>query len=226
MIEHSEVWAPVEKESERERVLRGSVEQGKDLLLEGAHSGLPAKAAGWRGNDWEIAKIDGAWPFKDGDFISVRFVFDGEDYFFKAVAAIDGDRLILTLPAQIFQLQKRKHFRIVLPEEFPSRFVVLKRDEGEVPVSGRVLDINDFGLRFLSKGTHEFKTGEKVEGTFRLGERRPVTVAGVVRQCGPLGEGTQIGLEFDFHVLATADQVQAAILFYRHDIFHFRKSKN
>lgn len=225
MIEHSEVWAPMERESDRERVLRGTVDQNKDLVLEGAQARVQGKAAAWRDSAWEIAAVGGAWPFKDGDFVSVRFVYEGEDYFFKSVATLEAEALLLAVPEQIFQLQKRKHFRIVLPEDFPARFTVLKREHGDVPLLAGIMDINDFGLRFRCQDRQSFVVGEKIEGTFRLGERATVTVAAVVRQTGDMGGNTQVGVEFDFHALSTADKVQAAILFYRHDIFHFRRAK-
>lgn len=225
--EEADVWNPVADEGERRRLLGELAAASAEMTLEGrdASAIFTAAVADPAGLTARM-KADGPIPFRPSEELTAKFQHRGEIYFFRAVPKFAGAAATFETPQQLFQLQRRKAYRMPVPPGFPARIEVDVRRAGATPVRGSVVNIHAFGLAFEASKDEKFEDGELLETEVQLGERKAVRVAGHVRHTSLKGDKIQIGVQFDHSVLKSQDAVQAILGFFRHDSFYFNKKKS
>lgn len=221
--EESDVWTPYNSEGAAENLMRTLVASSAELSLEGRDAEAIFIARQFSEPNLAVEMIvPGPIPFRPGELLTVRFVCDGERYFFRCTPIFNGSLATLEIK-DVFQLQRRRHYRVPIPEGFPSRIEVQVRRAGRSGLEGTVLNINAFGLGFELPQVEKFESDELVDADVQLGQRQVVKVAGHVRYVRESGGRTQVGLQFDHSVHHSQDAVQTILGFFRHDSFYFKK---
>lgn len=174
----------------------------------------------------EILSLDGIFPSSEEDRIMVRFL-DGETrgFFRCRTRWTDGEVRLLLQGEDLFLEQKRKDFRLVIPENYPARFEITMRAQGILPVQSKVLDLNITGVSLDIDAKESFEVGEILEGSLRLGSRPAVALAGEVRFRADRSERgrAQIGLRFQHVRRASEADLMELIAYFHSDLFQLRR---
>lgn len=223
--DEAEVWKPVQTEDYR-KLFDGLAKSSCELRLAGreAEAVFTVREAGETGVKAEM-RAQEAIPFRPQEALTAKFNYANETYFFRCSPVFSGLHAQLEPADGIFQLQRRKTYRIPIPEGFPSRIELHVRRHGTLPLAGTIVNINTFGIAFEVEGAEKFQSGEIIEAEVQLGSRKSVKVGGHVRHTREMGGKTQIGVQFDHTMHASQDAVQSILNFFRHDSFYFKNKK-
>ncbi|HRO68297.1 MAG TPA: PilZ domain-containing protein, partial [Pseudobdellovibrionaceae bacterium] len=216
IIQPERRWALFRKIRERAQSL--SLESGAgvsvDLRLQGVDE------------ENELLSLDGIFPSSEDERITVRFVDGDTRGFFRCRSQWkDGNVRLLLRGEDLFLEQKRKDFRLVIPESYPARFEVTMRAQGILPLQARVLDLNITGVSLEVDAKEIFEIGEVLEGNLRLGDRPSVSLAGEVRFRAkrPDENRAQIGLRFQHVRRASEANLMELIAYFHSDLFQLRR---
>lgn len=230
MFEEEEVtiYEPVKPASEREKCLQLAVARKEQVVLKNAMDRelhLVAESLDVDGSLRARFATPGPIPFKPGDHLRARFNIGSGEFFFECRPRFSGQAAILTLDGELLQLQKRKTFRLVLPDEYPAFYQIVTRFSGPVPLQCQVVDVSDVGVGFRTDIGEPFGIGEKIEGELTLGAHKPVRLGGWIRFLSKSNGTLQVGLEIDHALAQTAADLQEAILHFRRDVFNQKNSR-
>lgn len=174
----------------------------------------------------EVLSLEGIFPSSGDERITVRFA-DGEIRgFFRCRSRWqDGSVRLLLTGEDLFLEQKRRDFRLVIPESYPARFEITMRSQGVLPLSTRVLDLNIMGASLEMNSRENFQVGEKLEGTLHLGDRPGVRLAGDVRFWKNRAEDgrSQAGVRFRHTQWASEAELMELIAYFHSDLFQLRR---
>lgn len=230
MFEEEEVviYEPVRPASEKDKCLALAVSRKEVVVLRNSMDRelrLIAESVDPDGGLRTRFESPAPIPFKPGDALRAKFSIGSADFFFECRTRFAGTTATLMMDGELLQLQKRKTFRLVLPDEYPAFYEVQNRFSGPVPIEGQVIDISDVGLGFRMPVSEPFGIGEKIEGLLHLGSHAPVKLGGWVRFLTKSNGALQVGLEIDHALAKTADELQGAILHFRRDVFNHKNQK-
>lgn len=230
MFEEEEVviYEPVRPEAEKTKCLELAVSRKERVILKNSMDRelkLVAESLDSDGSLRTRFESPTPIPFKPGDPLRARFSLGSAEFFFECRTRFAGSTATLMMDGELLQLQKRKTFRLVLPDAYPAFYEVQNRFSGPVPIEGQVIDISDVGVGFRTAISESFGIGEKIEGALNLGSHAPVKIAGWVRFLTKSNGALQVGLEIDHSLAKTADELQAAILHFRRDVFNQKNQK-
>lgn len=178
-----------------------------------------AKARLRTADGWLEAEIQGTEPipFRPNETLTVWIEPSGLKCFLEGVLRFKGNSVLIPLKAEINQQQKRKSFRLEVPESYAAFFEV-ESPSWQV----RVKDLNTFGLG-LSWPSAAGHPPDRMRGRLKLGEHPPVQLAGEIRFRHQLGDSWTLGLRLDHSIFSTEDELQALTLLFRRDIFESQK---
>ncbi|MBX3039176.1 MAG: PilZ domain-containing protein [Bdellovibrionaceae bacterium] len=176
--------------------------------------------------DDELLILDGVFPSSEDERIMVRFMEGENRGFFRCRSEWkDGNVRLLLKNEDVFLEQKRKDFRLVIPENYPARFEITMRAQGILPVQSRVLDLNITGVSLEVDAKEVFEVGEILEGGLQLGSRPLVNLAGEVRFHAKRSEAgkMQIGLRFKHTLRSSEANLMELIAYFHSDLFQLRR---
>lgn len=175
-----------------------------------------AKVRARTADGWLEAAIEGRdpIPFRPNETLTIWLEPGGQKCFIEGVPRFRGDSVLVPMKAEINQQQKRKSFRLDVPEGYPAFFEI---EPGGTPV--RVRDLNTFGLG-LDWPPEAGAPPEQLRGRLVLGKHPPVRLAGEIRFRHQLGDRWSLGLRLDHSIFSSEDDLHALTLLFRHDVFH------
>ncbi|MEK2690428.1 flagellar brake protein [Bdellovibrio sp. GT3] len=135
--------------------------------------------------------------FEKNQSVMVNFAFKDERYFFRTELSFSTGWAHLKIDVDLFQLQRRANARIDLPKKYDGVFRLTKHGAQKFFLDSKILDVSAGGLKIAFP--HELpalQVGDKVQGSMRLGIRRPIDFDLEVRFAS-LKDGIQIaGMQF------------------------------
>ncbi|HEX7673095.1 MAG TPA: PilZ domain-containing protein [Bdellovibrio sp.] len=110
----------------------------------------------------------------DSDAV-LNFDHGNERYFMKAYLRSSKDGVFINTNFELFQLQRRANVRVVIPETFDALFSLHGHGGKKYFKDCKVVDVSAGGVRIEFQGAKpDLKENDIVEGTLRLGTRRPM----------------------------------------------------
>lgn len=211
------------RDSERVREFWASVARDRLSLRLRSLSGteVMARARVITAEGWLDAEMEsvGPIPFRPNEILTIWIEAPGQKSFVETAPRFRGDGVLIPLDVVVNQQQKRKSFRMDVPEGFPAVF-----ESREPNVVSRVKDLNTAGLG-LEWPASAGPPPERLFGTLRLGERPPVELAGEVRFRHQLESHWTLGLRLDHALCGTEGELNELLLVFRSDVFELNKSK-
>lgn len=106
-----------------------------------------------------------------------------EKYYMTGQLAPRNDGLLsLRLEHKIFQLQRRQHFRLRIPDSYQAKYQLSQLNRAPSKLKFIVHDISAGGCRlFLPHHRPELKSGDRLEGQLVLGGKAPLAAIGEAR---------------------------------------------
>lgn len=155
-------------------------------------------------------------------------IFSGEERFhFQTITNIIPKHpqlptLLLPIPGQIFQRQRRTEFRYILPDNFQADFK-LKNNANQF-FTGRLLDISNMGVSVLWRNNFpKFKNNELIEGILRLGSESGFPIKGLICFLKSATDSLRIGMEFTEVDTNTLMALSSRIVSLRNFVFESKK---
>lgn len=107
--------------------------------------------------------------------VLLNFSFKSERYFMQSELAFESGWAVLQIGGDLFQLQRRANARLVIPPTYPAVYILTSHEGKKYFVDCAVKDISAGGLKLEVPVTHQdFRMGEVLKGSLRLGNRRPM----------------------------------------------------
>lgn len=128
------------------------------------------------------------------------FFLGGEKYYFQALAHVHDGKVVVSLPKEIYHLQRRQNYRVRIPEQYPAFFHIIMVNNTPQKIAGALADLSSQGCRVVYRMECPLmKIGDAVTGLLVVEKRPPIEMQGFVRHI-KLEEGNQItqtfGIEF------------------------------
>lgn len=107
--------------------------------------------------------------------VLVNFSFRNERYFFQSELTFSLGWAVLSLEADMFQLQRRASARIELPNSYAGSFSLHSHAGRNYFVEAKVRDVSAGGIKIEFIGSGQvLKTGDMIRGALKLGIRRAI----------------------------------------------------
>lgn len=111
---------------------------------------------------------------KDQDAV-LNFDHRNERYFMKTYIRVSKEGVFINTNFELFQLQRRANVRVLIPETFDALFSLHGHGGKKYFKDCKVVDVSAGGVRIEFQGEKpDLKENDIVEGTLRLGTRRPM----------------------------------------------------
>lgn len=128
------------------------------------------------------------------------FFLGGEKYYFQGKVEAHYGRYSLSLPTELYRLQRRQNYRVKVPEGYQATFTISHVNGKPLNLPTTMADISSQGCRIdIDKKIMMLNTGDKVVGMLKVGNRNPFELSGAVRHAkiNELNKSLQnIGIEF------------------------------
>ena len=96
--------------------------------------------------------------------------------------AFESGWAVIQISGDLFQLQRRANARFIMPQGYPAVYILMEHEGKKYFVDCAVKDISAGGLKLEVPITHpDFRTGEVLRGSLRLGSRRAMELEVEVR---------------------------------------------
>ena len=120
-------------------------------------------------------------PENEKDLVC-QFFIGGERYFFKALARIENEKVVLEPNSPLFHLQRRQSYRIKIPEKYPAKFLISEINKRELKLSADLYDLSSSGCRvILLASSPILQPGDQIKAHMFISNREPLEVEGTVR---------------------------------------------
>lgn len=114
--------------------------------------------------------------------ILINFGFQNERYFMQTELAFESGWAVIPVTGDLYQLQRRANARFVMPEGYNAVYFLTEHERKKYFVDCIVKDISAGGLKLEVPISHpDFRVGEVLKGSLRLGHRRPLELEVEVR---------------------------------------------
>lgn len=111
-----------------------------------------------------------------------NFFIGGERYFFSTPVKIEKEQVLLRMDSELFHLQRRQNYRIRIPENYSSSFLISELNKVSTKLSGSISDLSSGGCRvMITASTPVIEVGDKILGHIIINKREPLEVEGTVR---------------------------------------------
>lgn len=127
------------------------------------------------------------------------FFIGGEKYYFQSTAGVLESSLVLPVPKEIYQLQRRQNYRLPIPATYPAILEVTERNQSALKLKCPLHDISSLGCRLLVDSHIKLDVSDTVKGLILISDRPGIEIQGVIRhkQTDPSNTSKQmIGVEF------------------------------
>lgn len=129
-----------------------------------------------------------------------HFFIGGEKYYFQSSAHIYLGKMMISLPEELYHLQRRQNYRVPIPDGYPASFNIIKVNNSPQKITGALGDLSSQGCKVVYRmETPMIKVGDSVAGLLSIDKRSSFELTGVVRHI-KYEEGNKLiqtfGIEF------------------------------
>ena len=118
---------------------------------------------------------------KTGSII-FSFFIGGEKYFMDANYKVIAGELVVSIPENIFHLQRRDHYRIRIPAEFSALFEFTSVNGKLLKGSAVLFDLSAGGCKMeIDSSKAKFENDDQIKGELFLNDRKPIPVTGKIK---------------------------------------------
>jgi hypothetical protein len=129
--------------------------------------------------------------------VLMNFVFKNERYFMQTELKFESGWAVIDISGDLFQLQRRANVRLILPESYGAVYILMSHEGKKFFIDCAVKDISAGGLKLEVPISHpEFKSGEVLKGSLRLGNRRSMELETEVRFAKKEEKFHTVGVQF------------------------------
>lgn len=129
--------------------------------------------------------------------VLINFSFKNERYFMQTELAFESGWAVLQIGGDLFQLQRRANARFIMPEGYSAVYILTAHEGKKYFVDCIVKDVSAGGLKLEVPITHpDFRIGEVLKGSLRLGTRRPMEFDVEVRFARKTEKNHVVGVQF------------------------------
>lgn len=123
--------------------------------------------------------IPAALPAK----IIANFTLNADKYFFQSdLVKLDGGYYEVSIPPELFHLQRRQSFRIRITDNYATSLKIVSVNGNPFTLTGKVHDLSAGGCRMvLPKDNPEFKSDDIIDFDIAIGTRPTMRMTGKVR---------------------------------------------
>ncbi|HEX4925984.1 MAG TPA: PilZ domain-containing protein [Bdellovibrionales bacterium] len=157
------------------------------------------------------------------------FSLGPEMYFMKSsINAYDGIHT-LDLGADLYKVQRRDNFRLVVPSNYKARFELRSVDLETMKATFPVVDLSGGGLSFeMLYATDTLRVGSHITGLLKLGDSYSKPIVALVkhvRPFGSMGSGLyRTGIQFEEMSPAEHEEIIALVMKIHREAFSKFKS--
>lgn len=128
------------------------------------------------------------------------FLLGGEKYYFRGKTILDRGRVLITLPPELFHLQRRQSYRVRIPELLHSYYNIILVNESPFVVVSSLVDLSSHGCRISSDPqSYKLQKNDKVTGLLIIDKKPPLEINGIIRHTRVIEGKTEYqisGVEF------------------------------
>ena len=130
--------------------------------------------------------------------ILLNFSFKNERFFMQTELHFEVGWAVADISGDLFQLQRRANARFIMPAEYGATYILTSHEGKKYFVDCVVKDVSAGGFKMEVPATHpDFRIGEVLKGSLRLGQRRPMDFDTEVRFVQKTAEGAHtLGVQF------------------------------
>jgi c-di-GMP-binding flagellar brake protein YcgR len=130
--------------------------------------------------------------------VLMNFSFKTERYFMQTELSFEVGWAVMDISGDLFQLQRRANARFVMPPEYGAVYILMSHEGKKYFLDCPLKDISAGGFKMEVPATHpDFRMGEVLKGSLRLGQRRPMEFETEVRFVQKNPEGVHVlGVQF------------------------------
>lgn len=145
----------------------------------------------------------------DATNATITFELEGSKYFSTSRCLTLGGNEYLINFENLYKLQRRDFFRVVIPPEVMPAFVMSETlDAANVGTNFRILDLSTGGVAIeVFDSADSFKDGAILTGTLAIGQHTPLGFKAVQKYKRKSGSSYQVGLEFTDKTVAFTQKV-------------------
>lgn len=210
------VFTRVSVRSDRERVFSRLVTERPVFIVQIQKKTYECRAKDRKGRYLLFDFLEGTGGMFESETIA-SFTLGPEMYFMRTfINAYDGI-VTLDLGADLYKVQRRDSFRLVVPARYKARFELRSVDLEMTKATFPVVDLSGGGLSFeMLYATDKLRVGSHVTGLLRVGEiySKPI-VANVkhLRPFGSMGSGLfRTGIQFEGLAPAEREELIALVM--------------
>jgi len=147
----------------------------------------------------ECQSLDSIPKLQPREEILAHFFLGGDKFYFQTYLSPHLNKLQLSMPKEIFQLQRRQNYRLKFPQDSKAQFRVTEINGLRASIACVLLDLSSGGCRFMTPKTPPLKLGDNLQGQLVVGTRDPIAIGGVIRHSRPEAVQTELltfGIEF------------------------------
>ncbi|MFM6930294.1 MAG: flagellar brake protein [Bdellovibrio sp.] len=110
------------------------------------------------------------------------FFLGGEKYYFEAIATVTSDKFYISLPVELFHLQRRQNYRVRIPDGYQAFFNIKSVNNQAQNITGALGDLSSQGCRVLYKmNAPLMKVGDSIVGHLLISKNSPIEISGTVK---------------------------------------------
>lgn len=198
MDDNKNIFKKISITSERDEVLLDLAKAGAEMICKGSDETLYKVVANRFEKRLLICKMKSGEKFPDFTYqdIITCFFLGGYKYFFQAKCKTVANELVFDFPFDIFQLQRRQSYRLIIPSSFKSTILITSHKKMPVNIRGDIHDLSTGGCRINlnqeKTSSSHFEMDDLVEVTLQFSGRDALTSQAFVRYI----KGQTLGLEF------------------------------
>lgn len=120
--------------------------------------------------------------------VIVSFSLSTEMYFMRTKLLLKRERRMIDLGGDLYKLQRRDNFRLVIPKSYKARFEARSYDLEEVKSTFSIIDLSGGGLSFeMLYATDSIRAGTHITGLLKIGDSFSKPVVAIVKHIRPFG---------------------------------------
>lgn len=162
---------------------------------------------------------DFALQIAEGEIFTASFTLGSEKFIFETHPVISKNHVTLSL-LYLFHLQRRKHFRYLLPQDYSAEFIINYLNQNVCAHNCRLLDLSveGCGIEF-ENFQDDFKLDDVIHAEIFLGDRDPIVIQGLVKNIRMKNSAGILGVEFNHLASSSESNILVALTDFQREIF-------
>tara|TARA_B100001248_G_C27399124_1_gene468447 strand:+ start:4804 stop:5484 length:681 start_codon:yes stop_codon:yes gene_type:complete len=199
-MSEKELFAKIDSETLREKIYQGVIEVSPELQVQLQDNSLiTVKSYRRIKNDLVVFRQLDDQP--ESQNVILNFIFDNERYFLKTKLTQKDKNCFIALSPLLYKLQRRKNFRLQLPQSWAPKFECKLQNIEKVAKNFLVLDLSSGGFSFeFNAAEFQIEPGAELDGQLKIRNKLDLHVKAKVRHYRDSGTKAfpkvRVGAEF------------------------------